>query len=51
MYISNKVDKPVQTVLTAEDWGIAVKVKDEEEWRFEQDELKAEALQELRVQR
>ncbi len=44
VYSSNKVDKPVQTVLTAEDWGTAVKVKDEE------DELKPEAVQELRVQ-
>ena len=50
VYSSGKVDKPVQTVLTAEDWGIAVKVKDEEEWRFEEDELKPEAVQELRVQ-
>ncbi len=32
VYSSNKVDKPVQTILTAEDWGTAVKVKDEEEW-------------------
>ncbi len=50
VYSSGKVDKPVQTVLTAEDWGTAVKVKDEEEWRFEKDELKPEAVQELRVQ-
>jgi hypothetical protein len=27
---SNKVDKHVQTVLTVEDWGTAVKVKEEE---------------------
>ncbi len=40
----------MQTVLTAEDWGTAVKVKDEEEWRFEEDELKTEAVQELKVQ-
>jgi hypothetical protein len=50
VYSSNKVDKPVQTVLTAEDWGTAVKVKEEEEWIFEEDELKPEAMQELRVQ-
>ncbi len=40
----------MQTVLTAEDWGMAVKVKNEEEWRFEEDELKPEAVQEMRVQ-
>jgi hypothetical protein len=42
VYSSNKVDKPVQTVLTAEDWGTAAKVKEEEEWRFEGDEFKPE---------
>ncbi len=41
----------MQTVLIAEDWGTAVKVKEEEEWKFEEDDLKPEAVQELRVQR
>jgi hypothetical protein len=49
VYSSNKVDKPVQTVHTAEDWVTAVKKKEVEEWRFEEDELKPEAVQELRV--
>ncbi len=31
VYSSNKVDKPAQTVLTTEDWGTAVKMKEEEE--------------------
>jgi hypothetical protein len=42
VYSSNKVDKPAQNILTAEDWGTAVKVKVE---RFEEDELKSEAVQ------
>ncbi len=37
----------MQTVLTAEDLGTAVKMKEEEEWRFEEDEMKPEAVQEL----
>jgi hypothetical protein len=51
VYKNNKVDKPVQTVLTAEDCGTAVNIKEEEEWRFEEDELKPETVQDLRVQR
>ncbi len=34
VYSSDKVDNPVQTILIAEDLGTAVKLKDEEEWRF-----------------